>query len=102
MRNTLSQSTLAHDLAQSGTQIPIREARDVKRALLCKYRTLSKAAQILDVDYTQLSHILNGRLHTSYILAAIKDDLSLTDAEIETLFPKPMSAREFKLAQASA
>ena len=102
MRNTLSQSTLAHDLAQSGSQIPIREARDVKRALLYKYRTLSKAAQVLDVDYNALSQVLNGRTRNSYILTAIKDDLSLTDTEISALFPKPMTAREFKLAQASA
>jgi len=102
MRNTTQASQALTRELSTDTRMIIRSAADVKRQLLMKYGSLSKAAKTLDVPYNQLSDVLNGRLHTSYILAAFKDDLKISDAEIEALFPRPMSAREYKLAQATA
>ena len=102
MRNNNQSLTGLSETLNAERRIVIQSSADVKKALMLRHGTLSKAARDLDVPYNQLSDVLNGRLRTSYILAAFKEDLSLTDAQIDALFPKPMSAREFKLAQASA
>lgn len=104
MRNNAQTVSEINNLITDGTKNPVQitSAEDVKRTLLRRYHTLSNAAKKMDVDYTHLSHVLNGRLHTRYILATIQEEFSLSDSQIATLFPKPMNARDYKLAQASA
>jgi hypothetical protein len=48
---------------------------------------LSTAAKSLDVDYLNLSHVINGRLRLIYIVSAIQEDLGLTDAQVLEFWP---------------
>jgi hypothetical protein len=96
----LTEEKIAQIKAEADAFVPKSRA-DVRRALLFKYKSLSRAAVMLNVDYSTLSHVLNGRLRTRHILDAIQADLNITDEQMQTMFPRPMSAREYQLAHNS-
>lgn len=78
--------------------VQVTDLKSLKLSLLYKHGTLTNAAKKLEVDYISLIHVLGGRVRTSYILDAIQEDLNLSHLIMDELFPRPLNAREHKLA----
>jgi len=72
---------------QAKTNFKIITLKDVKTALMLKYGNLTKAAQVLNVNYQFLSHVLAGRIYYIYIVQAIQQDLGLTDQQVLEFWP---------------
>ncbi len=74
-------------LAAQIKQIPVKCREDIKRALLFKHKSLTKAATALKVDYIGLSHVIHGRIHYAGIIQALQKDLNLTDEQVLEFWP---------------
>ena len=61
--------------------------KGVRARLILKHGSLTKAATNLAVPYLQLSHAMNGRQSTAWIVAAIQKDLRLSDAQVLACWP---------------
>jgi hypothetical protein len=67
--------------------VQIGSLRDVKRALIMKHGTLTKAANAMGVSFTRLSACIGGRECIVYVVVAIQRDLGLSDDRVLELWP---------------
>ncbi len=87
-----SRSAMAQVLADAGRGVSWRDiditARDaLRRALVKKHGSLTKAAENLEVNYQTLSDVIGGRRHIIDIVTAIQHDLELSDVQVLGLWP---------------
>jgi hypothetical protein len=76
--------------AQGGVewrQIKPDSLRRVRAMLILKHGNLTRAAIDLGVTYIRISAALNGRENIAHIVAAIQQDLELTDEQVLALWP---------------
>ena len=87
--NTAVAKRIINDSRQTikGGDIEIIDRRSLRRAIIVKHGSLTKAVTSLGVGFSQLSDVLNGRRHTANIIQAIQSDLGLTDEQVKDLWP---------------
>ena len=74
-------------LATRIKQIPVNSREDIKRALLFKHKSLTKAANCLIISYSELSHVIYNRRATNHVIHALQKDLNLTDDQVLEFWP---------------
>ena len=74
-------------LATRIKQIPVNSREDIKRALLFKHKSLTKASVAIKVNYIGLSHTIHGRIHYADIIQALQKDLNITDDQVLEFWP---------------
>ena len=74
-------------LATQIRQISVKSREDIKRALLFKHKSLTKAATKIEVSYIGLSHVIHGRHYIVHIIQALQKDLNLTDDQVLEFWP---------------
>jgi hypothetical protein len=67
--------------------IQIGDRVSLRRALVKKHGSLTRAAESLGVNYTRLSATIGGREHIINTVAIIQDDLELSNEQVLTLWP---------------
>jgi len=86
----MNTAALARDISLGATSwqaIRIDQRRDVRRALLKKYGSLTTAAEKLVIPYNRLNGALTGRESFTYVIEALQSDLQLSDDKVLHLWP---------------
>jgi large exoprotein involved in heme utilization and adhesion len=82
--------TLAADIDFMRSQVKnfkILNRRDLKRALILRYGSLSNAAIEMGVDYQALSDAINGRRYAITVVAALQREFGLSDKQVLEFWP---------------
>ena len=82
---TLLQNDAARRLTWK--DIRVTDRRSLRRALKAKYGTLTRAAEAMEIDYTNFNHVVSGRRCTIKMVAALQQSMDLTDAQVLALWP---------------
>jgi hypothetical protein len=67
--------------------IQIINRERLKEAIIRKYGSLTKAAEVLSIDYILLIHLLSGRRQQFESIRTIQADLELSDEQVLKLWP---------------
>lgn len=82
----LNEATLK-ELREAKANFTIKELKDVKKALLFKYGSLTQASLQLQINYIFLSHVLAGRIYLIHIIKKLQEDLNLTNEQVLQFWP---------------
>ena len=84
--NTAAQSTIT-TLRKELKDLKISDRDKLRRALIIKHGSLTKAAENLELPFSSLSDVIGGRKNLIYIIATIQVDLDLADNQVLQLWP---------------
>ena len=82
--------TLAADIDFMRSQVKnfkITNRRDLKRALILRYGSLSNAAMEMGINYQTLSDTLNNRRYVINVVSAIQKEFGLSDQQVLEFWP---------------
>lgn len=82
--------TLAADIDFMRSQVKnfkILNRRDLKRALILRYGSLSNAAMEMGINYQTLSDTLNNRRYAITVVSALQREFGLSDQQVLEFWP---------------
>lgn len=90
MNQPKNNQTALHDASLSANwrSSPVRDRNSIRSRLILKHGQLGNASVALNKDYFALNHVLAGRIATKHIVAAIQQDLELTNEQVLQLWPR--------------
>ena len=82
--------TLAADIDFMRSQVEnfkILNRRDLKKALILRYGSLSNAAMEMGINYQTLSDTLNNRRYVITVVSALQREFGLSDQQVLEFWP---------------
>ncbi|MEJ5361123.1 MAG: hypothetical protein WHV26_03585 [Spirochaetota bacterium] len=80
-------NSIIQNLKEAKHNFKVTQLKDIKKALIFKYGSLTNASEILQVNYIFLSHVLAGRIYYVYIIKKLQEDLNLTNEQVLQFWP---------------
>jgi len=74
--------------AATWRDIRVTDRKSLRRRVMMKHGSITNAAISLRQNYQYLSDIINGRVSSRNVVAAIQNDLDLTDEQVLQLWPQ--------------